>query len=130
MKIGVPKEIKNNEFRVGMTPAAVREVTARGHQVLIETNAGDAIGLSDELYTRAGGTIVPGADEVFGQADMVVKVKEPQDVEIKRLRKDQTLFTYLHLAPDPEQTRGLLNSGAICIAYETVTDARGGLPLL
>src|SRR5690242_10778803 len=130
MKIGVPKEIKNNEFRVGMTPAAVREVTARGHQVLIETNAGDAIGLSDELYIRAGGTIVPSADEVFGIADMIVKVKEPQDVEINRLRKDQTLFTYLHLAPDPQQTRGLLNSGAICIAYETVTDARGGLPLL
>jgi alanine dehydrogenase len=130
MKIGVPREIKNNEFRVGMTPAAVRELTARGHQVLIETDAGDAIGLSDEFYTRAGGTIVPGADEVFGQADMIVKVKEPQDAEIKRLRKDQTLFTYLHLAPDPAQTRGLLNSGAICIAYETVTDARGGLPLL
>lgn len=130
MKIGVPKEIKNNEFRVGMTPASVREVTARGHQVMVETMAGDAIGLFDETYQRAGATIVPSADEVFGQADMIVKVKEPQPVEIKRLRKGQTLFTFLHLAPDPEQTRGLLDSGAICIAYETVTDARGGLPLL
>ena len=130
MKIGVPKEIKNNEYRVGMTPAAVREVTARGHQVLIETMAGEAIGLSDELYARAGGTIVADADAVFGEAEMIVKVKEPQGVEIKRLRKGQTLFTYLHLAPDPEQTRGLMESGAICIAYETVTDARGGLPLL
>ncbi len=130
MKIGVPKEIKNNEYRVGMTPAAVREVSARGHQVLVETMAGDAIGLSDELYARAGGTIVADADAVFGEADMIVKVKEPQGVEIKRLRKGQTLFTYLHLAPDPEQTRGLLDSGAIGIAYETVTDARGGLPLL
>lgn len=130
MKIGVPKEIKNNEFRVGLTPASVRELTARGHQVVIETMAGDAIGLFDETYQRAGATILPTADEVFGQADMIVKVKEPQPVEIKRLRKGQTLFTYLHLAPDLEQTRGLLNSGAICIAYETVTDARGGLPLL
>jgi alanine dehydrogenase len=130
MKIGVPKEIKNNEYRVGMTPAAVREVTARGHQVLIETMAGDAIGLSDELYARAGGTIVADGDAVFGETEMIVKVKEPQGVEIKRLRKGQTLFTYLHLAPDPEQTRGLMDSGAICIAYETVTDARGGLPLL
>ncbi|MDE2476769.1 MAG: alanine dehydrogenase [Alphaproteobacteria bacterium] len=130
MKIGVPKEIKNNEFRVGMTPASVREVTARGHQVMVETMAGDAIGLFDETYQRAGATIVPSADEVFGQADMIVKVKEPQPVEIKRLRKGQTLFTFLHLAPDPEQTRRLLDSGAICIAYETVTDARGGLPLL
>lgn len=130
MKIGVPKEIKNNEFRVGMTPASVREVTARGHQVMVETMAGDAIGLFDETYQRAGATIVPSADEVFGQADMIVKVKEPQPVEIKRLRKGQTLFTFLHLAPDPGQTRRLLDSGAICIAYETVTDARGGLPLL
>ncbi len=130
MKIGVPKEVKNNEFRVGMTPAAVRELTARGHHVLIETMAGDAIGLFDELYRRAGGTIVNNADTVFAEADMIVKVKEPQPVEIRRLRKGQTLFTYLHLAPDPEQTRGLLDSGAICIAYETVTDARGGLPLL
>src|SRR2546423_12696721 len=130
MKIGVPKEIKNNEYRVGMTPAAVREVTVRGHKVLIETNAGDAIGLSDELYKKAGATIGKNAEQLFGECDMIVKVKEPQAEEIKRLRHGQTLFTYLHLAADPEQTRGLLNSGAICIAYETVTDARGGLPLL
>src|SRR5579863_7156408 len=104
MKLGVQKEIKDNEFRVGMTPAAVRELTARGHQVLIETMAGDAIGLSDELYRRAGGTIVASAGEVFGEAGMIVKVKEPQPAEIKLLRKGQTLFTYLHLAPDPQQT--------------------------
>src|SRR5438105_859460 len=113
-----------------MTPAAVREVTNGRHQVLIETNAGDAIGLFDEVYQKAGATIARNADQVFGESDMIVKVKEPQAEEIKRLRHGQTLFTYLHLAPDPEQTRGLLNSGAICIAYETVTDARGGLPLL
>jgi alanine dehydrogenase len=130
MRLGVPKEIKNHEYRVGMIPAAVRELTARGHEVLVETNAGEAIGLHDEMYERAGGRIAPNADEVFAKADMIVKVKEPQPVEIKRLRPGQTLFTYLHLAPDPEQTKGLLDSGAICIAYETVTDSRGGLPLL
>jgi alanine dehydrogenase len=130
MRIGVPKEIKNHEYRVGMTPAAVREVTAHGHEVVVQTMAGEAIGLHDELYVKAGAKILPSADEVFAQADMIVKVKEPQPVEIKRLRKGQTLFTYLHLAPDPEQTQGLLHSGATCIAYETVTDARGGLPLL
>src|SRR5579871_2200640 len=130
MKIGVPKEIKNNEFRVGMIPAAVRELTARGHNVFIETKAGDAIDLSDEIYARAGAAILPTADAVFAEADMIVKVKEPQAQEIKRLKPGQTLFTYLHLAPDPEQTKGLLASGAICIAYETVTDSRGGLPLL
>src|SRR5689334_3040120 len=130
MRIGVPKEIKNHEYRVGMTPAAVRELTTRGHQVFIEANAGDPIGLSDQHYERVGGKILKTADEVFATADMIVKVKEPQPVEIKRLRPGQTLFTYLHLAPDPEQTKGLLNSGAIAIAYETVTDSRGGLPLL
>ena len=130
MRIGVPKEIKNHEYRVGMTPSAVRELTARGHSVFVETMAGEAIGLFDDLYKRVGATILPNADEVFANADMIVKVKEPQPVEIKRLRKGQTLFTYLHLAPDPEQTKGLLESGAIAIAYETVTDARGGLPLL
>ena len=130
MRIGVPKEIKNHEYRVGMTPAAVRELTSRGHEVFVETNAGEAIGLSDAHYTRVGAKILPNADEVFGIADMIVKVKEPQAVEIKRLRPGQTLFTYLHLAPDPEQTKGLMESGAICIAYETVTDTRGGLPLL
>ena len=130
MRIGVPKEIKNNEYRVGMTPPAVRELTSRGHEVFVETMAGEGIGLHDELYTRVGGKIVSSAEEVFGAADMIVKVKEPQPVEIKRLKPGQVLFTYLHLAPDPEQTKALLASGAICIAYETVTDTRGGLPLL
>ncbi len=130
MRVGVPKEIKNNEYRVGMIPAAVRELTSRGHSVLVETKAGDAIDLSDDIYARAGATIVSTPEEVFAQADMIVKVKEPQPVEIKRLKPGQTLFTYLHLAPDPEQTKGLLSSGIIGIAYETVTDARGGLPLL
>ena len=130
MRIGVPKEIKNHEYRVGMTPPAVRELTSRGHDVFVETLAGDAIGLSDSHYTRAGAKMLSAADEVFATADMIVKVKEPQPAEIKRLRPGQTLFTYLHLAPDPTQTKGLLESGAIAIAYETVTDARGGLPLL
>ena len=130
MRVGVPKEIKVHEYRVGLTPAAARELTSRGHQVFIVTKAGDAIGLTDEHYKRVGCTILPNADEVFAAADMIVKVKEPQPVEIKRLRPGQTLFTYLHLAPDPEQTAGLLASGATAIAYETVTDARGGLPLL
>jgi len=130
MRIGVPKEIKNHEYRVGMIPAAVRELTARGHDVFVETHAGEAIGLHDEMYTRVGARILPNADEVFASADMIVKVKEPQPVEIARLKPGQTLFTYLHLAPDPAQTKGLIESGAICIAYETVTDARGGLPLL
>jgi alanine dehydrogenase len=130
MRIGVPKEIKNHEYRVGLTPSAVRELTARGHAVFVETMAGEAIGLFDDLYKRVGATILPSADEVFAVADMIVKVKEPQPAEIKRLRKGQTLFTYLHLAPDPHQTKALLESGAIAIAYETVTDARGGLPLL
>jgi alanine dehydrogenase len=130
MRIGVPKEIKNHEYRVGLTPAAVRELTARGHDVFVETQAGDTIGLHDAMYTRAGAKILATPDEIFTTADMIVKVKEPQPIEIARLRPGQTLFTYLHLAPDPEQTRGLLESGAVCIAYETVTDAHGGLPLL
>jgi alanine dehydrogenase len=130
MRVGVPKEIKNHEYRVGMTPSAVRELTARGHEVFVQTKAGDGIGLFDEMYTRVGAKILPDADEVFATADMIVKVKEPQPVEIKRLRPGQVLFTYLHLAPDPAQTKGLIESGAIAIAYETVTDARGGLPLL
>jgi alanine dehydrogenase len=130
MKIGVPKEIKNNEYRVGMTPAAVRELTSRGHTVFIETNAGDAIDLSDAIYTRAGARILPNATAVFAEADMIVKVKEPQPQEIKLMRPGQALFTYLHLAPDPQQTKGLLDAGIIGIAYETVTDSRGGLPLL
>ncbi|HEY1630361.1 MAG TPA: alanine dehydrogenase [Rhizomicrobium sp.] len=130
MRLGVPKEIKNHEYRVGMTPAAVRELTSRGHEVFVETNAGEGIGLHDSMYTRVGAKMLPNADEVFAAADMIVKVKEPQPVEIKRLREGQTLFTYLHLAPDPDQTKGLIDSGATCIAYETVTDSRGGLPLL
>ena len=130
MRIGVPKEIKNHEYRVGLTPPAVRELISRGHEVFVEHLAGEAIGLHDELYERVGAKILANAEEVFAVADMIVKVKEPQPVEIKRLKPGQTLFTYLHLAPDPAQTQGLLASGAVAIAYETVTDARGGLPLL
>ena len=130
MRIGVPSEIKVHEYRVGMTPAAVRELTTRGHEVFVQAHAGEAIGLHDEMYTRVGAKILNSADEVFASADMIVKVKEPQAVEIARLCPGQTLFTYLHLAPDMEQTKALLASGAIAIAYETVTDARGGLPLL
>ena len=130
MKIGCPKEIKPQEFRVGMTPDAAREAIAHGHEVMIETKAGVGAGFSDDDYKAAGARIIDTADEVFAKADMIVKVKEPQAVERKRLRAGQVLFTYLHLAPDPEQTRDLLASGATCIAYETVTDARGGLPLL
>src|SRR5258705_4336344 len=130
MKIGVPKEIKNNEFRVGMIPAAVRELTSRGHTVFVETKAGDAIDLSDEIYARAGAKILSSAAEVFADADMIVKVKEPQPSEIKLFKPGQTLFTYLDLAPDQKLTKALLNAGIIGIAYETVTDSRGGLPLL
>ncbi len=130
MKIGCPKEIKPQEFRVGMTPDAAREAIAHGHQVMVETNAGVGAGFADADYAAAGAQIVATADEVFAKADMIVKVKEPQAVERKRLREGQVLFTYLHLAPDPAQTKDLIASGATCIAYETVTDARGGLPLL
>ena len=130
MKIGVPKEIKNNEYRVGMTPATVRELTARGHTVFVETKAADAIDLSDAIYTKAGARILPNAAAVFAEADMIVKVKEPQPQEIALMKAGQTLFTYLHLAPDPKQTKALLDAGVIGIAYETVTDGRGGLPLL
>ena len=130
MKIGCPKEIKPQEFRVGMTPDAAREAIAHGHEVFIEKNAGSGAGFTDADYIAAGARIVDTAEEVFSRSDMIVKVKEPQPVERKRLREGQVLFTYLHLAPDPDQTRDLLASGATCIAYETVTDARGGLPLL
>jgi len=130
MLIGVPKEIKNHEYRVGMTPGSVREAVAHGHTVTVETAAGTGIGSSDADYQAAGANIADTAAEIFAAADMIVKVKEPQAVERKMLREGQTLFTYLHLAPDPEQTKDLVNSGAICIAYETVTDAKGGLPLL
>ena len=130
MLIGVPREIKTHEYRVGMTPASVREAVHHGHRVVVETMAGHAIGLEDEHYVRAGAEIATGAEEIFARADMIVKVKEPQPDECRRLREGQVLFTYLHLAPDPEQTRLLLDSGVTAIAYETVTDPRGGLPLL
>ncbi|MBC7102376.1 MAG: alanine dehydrogenase [Parvibaculum sp.] len=130
MRIGVPKEIKVHEYRVGMTPPAVREAVHHGHEVLVQKGAGFGIGLFDEQYEAAGARIVDTAEEIFAGADMVVKVKEPQPSEWKMLRENQILFTYLHLAPDPEQARGLMESGCIAIAYETVTDARGGLPLL
>jgi len=130
MLIGVPKEIKVHEYRVGMTPSSVREAIDHGHQVIVETNAGGGIGASDDDYRRVGAEVVGSAADVFARAEMIVKVKEPQAVERKRLREGQVLFTYLHLAPDPEQAKDLLASGAICIAYETVTSRSGGLPLL
>ncbi|HEY0052879.1 MAG TPA: alanine dehydrogenase [Caulobacteraceae bacterium] len=130
MRVGVPKEIKPNEHRVGLTPTAAREYVAHGHEVLIETGAGLGAGFTDEDFTRQGARIVADADAVFDQAQMVVKVKEPQAVEWAKLKPDQILFTYLHLAPDPDQTHGLIASGCAAVAYETVTDARGGLPLL
>lgn len=130
MKIGCPKEIKPQEFRVGMTPIAAREAVAHGHEVLVETGAGLGAGFADADYIAAGAKIGADAAEVFAKSEMIVKVKEPQAVERARLREGQVLFTYLHLAPDPEQTKDLLASGVTAIAYETVTDDRGGLPLL
>jgi len=130
MLIGVPKEIKNHEYRVGMTPSSVREMVHHGHEVLVETYAGNGIGFSDADYEAAGAKVVGTAAEIFERAEMIIKVKEPQKVEYEQLNEDQLLFTYLHLAPDPDQTSGLVNSGATCIAYETITDAHGGLPLL
>ena len=130
MLIGVPKEIKIHEYRVGMVPANVRELTSIGHRVLVETGAGGRQGLTDGDYRTSGATIVQTAAELFAEADLIVKVKEPQSAEIRMLRAGQTIFTYLHLAPDPELTHGLLDAGATAIAYETVTSARGGLPLL
>jgi alanine dehydrogenase len=130
MLIGVPKEIKNHEYRVGMTPASVREVVYSGHSVLVETLAGSGIGSSDDDYIAAGAEIVLTAEEVFARAEMIVKVKEPQAAERAMLRPEQVLFTYLHLAPDALQTSDLVASGATCIAYETITSAQGGLPLL
>jgi alanine dehydrogenase len=130
MLIGVPKEIKPFENRVGLTPASVREMIGNDHKVVVETNAGHAIGFDDSNYEAAGAKIAGTAADVFGSADMIVKVKEPQAPEIAMLRDGQVLFTYLHLAPDPRQTTGLLESGCTGIAYETVTDDRGGLPLL
>jgi alanine dehydrogenase len=130
MRIGVPKEVKAHEYRVGLVPGSVRELIHHGHEVIVEQGAGAGIGIDDADYVRAGATIAANAAEVLAKADMIVKVKEPQPAEIKMLRSGQVLFTYLHLAADKEQTEGLLRSGATCIAYETVTDARGGLPLL
>jgi len=130
MLIGVPKEIKNHEYRVGLTPASVREFVSHGHQVTVQSGAGAAIGLTDEQYRTAGASLVDSAADVFRSADMIVKVKEPQPKECAMLREGQILYTYLHLAPDPEQTAALVKSGAICIAYETVTGPNGGLPLL
>ncbi|ENQ8615958.1 alanine dehydrogenase [Vibrio fluvialis] len=130
MIIGVPKEIKNHEYRVGMIPASVRELASYGHQVFVETNAGAGIGFSDDDYIAVGASILPTAADVFAKADMIVKVKEPQAVERAMLREGQILFTYLHLAPDFPQTEELIKSKAVCIAYETVTDNMGRLPLL
>lgn len=130
MRIGVPREIKVHEYRVGLTPTGVREMVHHGHEVVVETAAGHGAGFDDAMYLAAGASIAERAEEVFGRAEMIIKVKEPQPAECHMLREDQVLFTYLHLAPDPEQTRLLLDSGAVAIAYETVTDERGGLPLL
>ncbi len=130
MLIGVPKEVKVHEYRVGLTPDAVREISHHGHRVLVQSGAGTGIGASDADYQDAGAGIAPDAASVFAQADMIVKVKEPQAAECRMLRPGQVLFTYLHLAPDPEQAKQLMASGCTAIAYETVTDAQGGLPLL
>lgn len=130
MLIGVPKEIKNHEYRIGLTPAAVREYVAHGHDVIIQRDGGLSIGFTNEDYENAGARIIDTPEEIFASADMIVKVKEPQPGECKQLREGQILYTYLHLAPDPEQTRLLAEAGVTAIAYETVTDNRGGLPLL
>lgn len=130
MRIGVPKEIKQGENRVGLVPTSVRELIVHGHQVVVQHDAGIGIGFNDEVYRAAGATISDSAEKIFEEADMIVKVKEPQHNECKMLRSGQILFTYLHLAPDPKQAENLINSGCIAIAYETVTDRQGGLPLL
>jgi alanine dehydrogenase len=130
MLVGVPKEIKNNEYRVGLTPASVHEFIKHGHQVLVQAGAGAEIGLGDDQYVAAGASIAATARDVFERAAMIVKVKEPQPAECAMLRPGQILYTYLHLAPDPQQAAALIRSGAVCIAYETITGANGGLPLL
>jgi alanine dehydrogenase len=130
MRVGCPKEIKVHEYRVGLTPESAAELVRAGHEVFLETKAGEGIGAPDSVYEKVGVRILPNADAVFEQADMIVKVKEPQPIEIARLKAHHVLFTYLHLAPDPEQAEGLMKSGATCIAYETVTDRDGRLPLL
>ncbi len=130
MHIGVPTEIKNNEYRVGLVPSSVRELVHAGHRVFVQSNAGKEVGFSDDCYLQVGAHIVNTASEIFEKADFIVKVKEPQESELFLLRENQVLFTFLHLAPDPKQAQGLLTSGCVAIAYETVTDAAGGLPLL
>ena len=130
MRVGSPKEIKVHEYRVGLTPESAAELVRAGHEVFLETKAGDRIGAPDSVYEKVGVKILPNADAVFAESEMIVKVKEPQAVEIARLTPKHTLFTYLHLAPDPAQAEGLMKSGATCIAYETVTDRDGRLPLL
>lgn len=130
MLIGVPKEIKNHEYRIGLTPAGAAELVRQGHAVLVETNGGVGVGFSDDDYRKAGADIADSAGQIFARADLIVKVKEPQPQECKMLREGQTIFTYLHLAPDAQQTELLVESGATCIAYETITDDAGGLPLL
>ncbi|MFZ6751067.1 alanine dehydrogenase [Undibacterium sp. Ren11W] len=130
MIVGLPKEVKNHEYRVGLTPSSVRELSAHGHQILVQKNAGSEIGLTDAQYVAAGAVLLDTAQEIFARSEMIVKVKEPQPVECSMLREGQILYTYLHLAPDPEQTAALVKSGAICIAYETITGSNGGLPLL
>ncbi len=130
MRVGVPAEIKPDEYRVAITPAGVREMAVHGHEVLIEAGAGEGSAIADADFEAQGARIVPDADAVFGEAEMVLKVKEPQPMEVEMLRPGQLLFTYLHLAPDPELTRGLRGSGATCVAYETVEDPHGRLPLL
>jgi alanine dehydrogenase len=130
MRIGVPTEIKTDEHRVALTPAGVRELVARGHQVIVQQGAGEGSAIADGAYVEQGARIAPDAETVFGEADMIVKVKEPQAPEVELLESRHALFTYLHLAPDPGLTRGLMDSGATCIAYETIEDSRGRLPLL
>ena len=130
MKVGCPTEIKTDEYRVGLTPAGVRELVEHGHEVLMQAGAGEGSAFDDAAYEAQGARILPDAEGVFGEAEMIVKVKEPQAPEVAMLEPRHTLFTYLHLAPDPELTRGLVDSGATCVAYETITDARGRLPLL
>ena len=130
MRIAVPREIKNHEYRVGLTPSSVHELCAHGHELRVQAGAGVAIGLSDAAYQQAGAQMAASAEELFAWGDMVVKVKEPRPAECRMLRPGQVLYTYLHLAPDPEQTRALVNSGAVCVAYETITGPGGGLPLL
>jgi len=130
VKVGVPTEIKPDEYRVALTPIGVRELAEHGHEVLVQRGAGDGSAITDADFEAQGARIVPDAEAVFAEAEMVLKVKEPQQPEVGLLREEQTLFTYLHLAPAPELTRGLCDSGAICVAYETVEDRNGRLPLL